>query len=159
MKMNQVKNQHLLCPAFVLSHVGLFATLWTIVRQAVLSMGFSRQKYGSELPFPTPGDLPNPGIKPMSLASPSLAGGFFTTLPPGKPSVQRHSSKYYIHINLLSLLTTLWGCETLSSLELCRDYAVAGSGPRQSGPRTLAPNQDVITLHACSVVPVVSDSS
>ena len=42
-------------------------------------MGFSRQEYWSGLPFPTPGDLPNPGIEPMSLASPTLAGGFFPT--------------------------------------------------------------------------------
>ena len=67
----------------MLSHVGLFATLWTIVHQTLLSMGFSRQKYVSGLPFRTPGDLPNPGIKPMSLASPALAGGFFMTVPPG----------------------------------------------------------------------------
>ena len=45
-------------------------------------MGFSRQEYWSELPFLTPGDHPYPGIKPMS---PALAGGFFTTEPPGKP--------------------------------------------------------------------------
>ena len=57
----------------------LFATPWTITRQAVLSMEFSRQEYWSELPLPTPGDLPNPGIKPESLASPGLVGGFFTT--------------------------------------------------------------------------------
>ena len=48
-------------------------------------MGFPRQEYWSGLPFPPPGDLPDPGIKPMSLASPSLAGGFFTTTPSGKP--------------------------------------------------------------------------
>ena len=54
--------------------VQLFAT-----HQAPLSMGFSRQEYWSRLPFPTPGDLPNPQIKPGSLASPALAGGFFTT--------------------------------------------------------------------------------
>ena len=42
-------------------------------------MGFSKQEYYSELPFPTPGDLPDPGIEPTSLASPALAGGFFTT--------------------------------------------------------------------------------
>ena len=53
--------------------------------QAPLSLEFSRQEYWSGLPFPTPGDLPNPGIKPASLASPALAGGFFTTVPPGKP--------------------------------------------------------------------------
>ena len=61
------------------SHVWLFATLWTIVHQVPLSMGFSREKYWSGLPFPSPGDLPDPGIKPMSLASSALAGGFFTT--------------------------------------------------------------------------------
>ena len=55
---------------------------WTVVHQAPLSMGFSRQEYWSNLPFPSPRDLPNPGIKPTSLA---LAGGFFTTVPPGKP--------------------------------------------------------------------------
>ena len=42
-------------------------------------MGFSRQEYWSGLPFPSPGDLPNPGIEPVSLLSPALAGGFFTT--------------------------------------------------------------------------------
>ena len=47
-------------------------------------LGFSRHDYWSRLPFPTPGDLPNPGIKPASLASPVLAGRFFTTEPPGK---------------------------------------------------------------------------
>ena len=58
------------------SQVWLFATLWTVAHQAPLSMGFSRQEYWSGLPCPPPGDLPNPGIKPMS---PALAGGFFTT--------------------------------------------------------------------------------
>ena len=48
-------------------------------------MEFSRQEYWSGLPFPTPGDLPNPEIKPVSLASLALAGGFFTTVPPGQP--------------------------------------------------------------------------
>ena len=46
-------------------------------------MGFSRQEYWSGLPFPAPGDLPNPGIKPASFSSPALAGRFFTTEPPG----------------------------------------------------------------------------
>ena len=57
----------------------LFATPWTVARQAPLSMEFSRQKYWSGLPFPSPGDLPNPGIEPMSLAPPALAGVFFIT--------------------------------------------------------------------------------
>ena len=53
--------------------------------QASLSMGFSRQEYGSGWPFPPPGDLPNPGMEPTSSASPALEGGFFTTALPGKP--------------------------------------------------------------------------
>ena len=66
-------------------YVQLFATLWTVVHQAPLSMGFLRQEYWSGLPFLSPGDLPDPGIKPTSLASPALAGRFFTTELPGKP--------------------------------------------------------------------------
>ena len=57
----------------------LFATPWTIVHQAPLSMGFSRQESWSGLPFPSPGDLPNPGIGAGSPASPALADRFFTT--------------------------------------------------------------------------------
>ena len=53
-------------------------TLWTIVCQAPLSMGFFRQKYWSGLPLPSPGNLPVPGIKLPSLTTPALAGGFFT---------------------------------------------------------------------------------
>ena len=58
----------------------LFATLWTVVHQAPLSMGLSRQECCSELPFPPPGDLPDPKIEP---ASPALAGRILTTEPPG----------------------------------------------------------------------------
>ena len=63
----------------VLSHVQLFATPWIVAYQAPLSMGFSRQEYWSGLPFPSPGDHPDPGIKLLSLASCALVGGFFTT--------------------------------------------------------------------------------
>ena len=66
----------------VLSHVWFFATLWTVAHQTALFMGFSRQEYWSGLPFPSPGDLPQPGIKPMS---PTLASEFFTIEPPEKP--------------------------------------------------------------------------
>ena len=69
----------------VLSHVQLFATPWTVACQAPLCMGFSRQEYWSGLPFPLPGDLPKPETEPTSLVSPALTGGFFTTVPPGKP--------------------------------------------------------------------------
>ena len=69
----------LACMLSYLSCVRLFETLWTVVSQAPLSMGFSRQKCWSALPFPPPGDLPDPGIQPASLMSPALAGGFFAT--------------------------------------------------------------------------------
>ena len=58
--------------------VQLFATPWTVAHQAPLFMEFPRQEYWSGLPFPTLGDLPNPGIKLTSLASLALAGRFFT---------------------------------------------------------------------------------
>ena len=51
----------------MLSPVRFFATLWTVAHQAPPSMGFSRQEYWSGLPFPSPGDLPNPGIEPKSI--------------------------------------------------------------------------------------------
>ena len=54
-------------------------TVWTVARQAPLSMGFSRQEYLNGLSVPSPGDLPNPGIELASLASPALADGFLTT--------------------------------------------------------------------------------
>ena len=59
-----------------------FASSWTVAHQASLFMGFPSQEYWNGLPFPSPGDLSDPGIK---LMSPALAGGFFTTEPPGKP--------------------------------------------------------------------------
>ena len=58
---------------------GLLETLWTIACQAPLSIDFSRQEYWSELQYPPPGHLPNPGIKLASLKSPTSAGGLFTT--------------------------------------------------------------------------------
>ena len=67
------------CTLSRFSCVQLCATLWTIVHQAPLSMGFSRQDYWSGLPCPPPGDLPNPGTEPRVLKSPALTGGFFTT--------------------------------------------------------------------------------
>ena len=71
----------------VLSRVWLSATLWTVVCQASLSIGFPRQECWSVLPFPPTGDLPYTGIKPASSA---LAGRFFTTEPPGKPITMRN---------------------------------------------------------------------
>ena len=64
-----------------LSRVLLFATPWTVASQAPPSLGFSRQEYWSGLPFPSPGDLPNPGIKP---GSPVLQADTLPSEPQGK---------------------------------------------------------------------------
>ena len=69
-------------------------TPWTIAHQAPLSLGFSRQEYCHGLPIPPPGDLPDPGIEPKSPASPAMAGGFFTTEPPGSPKLNMHRVPY-----------------------------------------------------------------
>ena len=69
----------------MISCVQLFATPWTEAHQASLSMEFSWQEYWNGLPFPLPGDLPEPGIEPVSLPSPALAGGFLSLAPSEKP--------------------------------------------------------------------------
>ena len=76
--------------------VQLFVTPWTVVRQAPLSIEFSRQEYWSGLPFLTPKGLPDPGIKPKSPVAPALAGGFFTTVPPGEP-LSRILASYFFN--------------------------------------------------------------
>ena len=75
-----------------------FGTPWTIAHQAPLSMGFSRQEYWSGLPFPSPGDLPNPGIKP---GSPALQADSLPTELRGKPFVYLYS---YVILCLLQEL-------------------------------------------------------
>ena len=81
-----------------LSHVWLFTTSWIVAHQAPLSMGFPTQKHWSGLPFPPPGNLPNPGTRPMSLVSSTLADGFFNTALPGK-SLLCLNSLYAIFIS------------------------------------------------------------
>ena len=86
-----------------LSRVQLFATLWTVAYQAPLSVGFSRQEYWSGLPFPSPGDLPNPGIEP---GSPALQADALPSKPPGK-FPQMESLKYQ-HACGLWLVLEVW---------------------------------------------------
>ena len=86
-----------------LSHVWPFVTPRTVAHQASLSMGFSRQEYWSGLPFPPPGDLPNPRIEPMSPAASALAGGFFTTEPLGKSQSVSGFSFLHILVNVCYL--------------------------------------------------------
>ena len=79
-----------------LSHVRLFATPWTVAYRAPQSMEFSRQEYWNGLPFPSPGDLPDPGIEPWS---PALHADALPSEPPGKPKY-RKLHIYYLHINI-----------------------------------------------------------
>ena len=74
-----------------LSRVRLFATPWTAAHQAPPSMGFSRQEYWSGLPFPSPGDLPDPGIEPRS---PALQADALTSEPPGSPKHNTSQSQF-----------------------------------------------------------------
>ena len=74
-----------LCTLSSLSHVRLFATPWTVVHQAPLSVGFSRQEYWSGLPCLPPGNLPDPEIEPTSLMAPELEMGSLPLAPPGNP--------------------------------------------------------------------------
>ena len=71
-----------------LSRVLLFVIIWTIVCQAPLSVELSRQEYWNGLSFPSSGELPDPGIKPVSFTSSALAGRSFATEPPGKPKTE-----------------------------------------------------------------------
>ena len=73
----------------LLNSIRLFATPWTVAHQAPLSMGFSRQEYWSGLPFPSPGDLPNPGIEP---GSPILQADALPSELPGKPLLFQRSN-------------------------------------------------------------------
>ena len=79
-------NYHCVCVKS-LSRVRLFPTPWTVARHAPLSMGFSKQEYWSGLPFPSPGDLPNPGIKSGSSA---LQADALSSEPPRKPEDQKY---------------------------------------------------------------------
>ena len=80
--------------AQLFSHVQLSVTPWIVTCQAPLSMEFSRQEYQSGLPFPTPGDLPDPEIESVAPESPVSANEFFTTVLPGKPTFVLHVFNY-----------------------------------------------------------------
>ena len=85
-----------------LSRVQLFTTPWTVAHQASPSMGFSRQEYWSGLPFPSLGDLPNPGIEPES---PALQADALTSEPPGKPSYRLRNPKFGALDLIMHILT------------------------------------------------------
>ena len=90
----------IICEVKLLSHVRLFVTPWTVAHQAPPSLGFSRQEYWSGLPFPSPGDLPNPGIEPRS---PAFQAEVLTSGPPGKPICKASSNNHFVFLHLFFL--------------------------------------------------------
>ena len=118
------------------SHVWLFVTLWTVARQAPLSMGFSRQEHWSGLLCPPTGSFPDLGMKPASLTSPALADRFFTrsatwkpsgahkmslkyfrqrdVLPPKWSKARDHSLPWQVRWECTKLTVFLWRCSPLS---------------------------------------------
>ena len=144
-------------------HVQLIAILWTAACQAPLSMGFFRQEYWSGLPCPTQGDLPDPGIKPSSLMSPTLVGRFFTTsatretqtslsihIIPWKPNKGTVSSPFYKWRNSRSR-EVMWLAqahrEALAPLSPWILRSRKGAGSRSSGPPPLS--QSIPTCTCC----------
>ena len=107
---------------FSQSRVRHFGIQWPVASQAALSMGLPRQEGWSELPFPSPGDLPDPGIKLVFLTSLALAGRF-TTEPPGKPSST--TCYNYLYLTLILLLKyclqflSSWGKKSFPKTILC----------------------------------------
>ena len=116
-------------PAHLLSHVQIFVTTWTVAHQAPRSMGFSRQGYWSQLPFPSPGNLPKPRIKSMFPVARALEGRFFSTEPPGKPMLYSRSLLviYFIYATSAKLRQL---CPTLCD-------PIDGSPPGSSVPGIL----------------------
>ena len=109
--------------------------LWTIAPLAPLSMEFSKQEYWSRLPFPTPGDLPDPGIKTMSPAS---AGRFFTTVPPRKSNKKiflKKKNQYPKTVRSSTVALAVHGplSSSLSLLFLCWCWALGNCSLVTSG--------------------------
>ena len=89
----------------IIIYINTYTTPWTVAQQAPPSMGFSRQEYWSALPFPSPGDLPDPGTEPRS---PALQAYALTSEPPGKPKyIYTHMYFIYLYRYMCSFTTSL----------------------------------------------------
>ena len=114
---------YVLCCAKLLQSYLLFAILWNLAYQTPLSLGLSRQEYWSWLPFPLPGDLPNPWIKPTSPVSPALVGRFFTTETLGKPYI------YIINHNITGATTSKVAMNMYIQVFMCTFSFLQGKCP------------------------------
>ena len=102
-----------------LSRVQLLETSWTVARQVPLSMEFSRPEYWSGLPFPSPGDLPDPGIKPRS---PALQADSLPSEPPGKPQIKGNISLFPLNLGVFTCLKFGQGDGDLSWKTYTKQY-------------------------------------
>ena len=133
------------------SHVQLFVILWTAALQAPLSMGFSRQEYWSGLPFPPPGDRPDPGIEPTSLMSPALAGRFFTTSTTWEASL--FSSVQFSH-SVVSDSVTPWIAACQASLSITNSRSLLKLMPIKS----VTPPSHLTLCHPLLLLPPIPPS-
>ena len=108
-----------------------FVTPWTVALHALLSIGFPKQEYWSGLPFSSPGDLPNPGIKPWS---PALAGILFATKPPGKPTFTGGTKKLQMTERKQGISST---GNLYTSDQSRHTYREGLNGPQNLGPNWL----------------------
>ena len=116
------------CSPLVIQCVRLSVTPRAVARQAPLSMNFLRQEYWSGLPCPPAGNLPNPGIEPVSPASPALAGRFFTMCLLGNPIHEVTSSKQLFHA-LGRYLNSLFREKKLRCTAKCLGINLRGNFP------------------------------
>ena len=128
------------------NHVQLFATPWTVAHQVPLSMGFSRQGFWSGLPCLPPGDLPNPGIKFLSLMCPELAGGFFNTSVTLEAPYSLHSVNYSASIQCMCVCV-LGGIFNVYSNPLSRRYFFPCFNDKVTGDKMLTLTEVGINIH------------
>ena len=118
-----------ICMLSSLSRVWLFAAPWTVVHQAPLSVGFSRQEYWSGLPCLPPGNLPDPEIEPTSLMSPELAGGFFTTSTTWESQMDLYPMYNFVKSLVISKILVHWVMHVFEILThfiiLCQNHQIS----------------------------------
>ena len=125
-------------------------TPWTVVCQAPLSIEFSRQEYWSVLSFLLQGNLPDSGIK---LSSPGLAGGFFMTEPPGKPSLMFQFSSVQ-SLSLVQLSVTPWTAAPQASLSITNSQSLL----KLMSIETVMPSNHLILCHPLLLLPLIFPS-
>ena len=125
------------------SPVQLFVIPWIVAHQAPLYMGLSWQEYWSRLSFYHPGHLPHPGSEAMSLTSPELAGKFFTTTPPGKPS---DSCIYHqVKIQNNSIITSIFHI-LFKTIHIIFPYPPSCIPSQSPGNHNLSPTSIVLSF-------------